>query len=190
MTIIDLVATAGSNFLKDWPEQNTINCDEIDDAAGPNSLVAHPLGTYTPVWTALATPGSLATTPTSANAQGYYYMLFDMVYTWGYIRFGTGFTVGTGTYTVTMPFKIKTNTTLSNNLAGTLSIGNAYIWDESAPAARQPAQVQARADDISVMFSMRMGSGGATAEVTHNQPIAWAIDDGISWVVRYQRLFP
>lgn len=187
MTSLPLIGPVGTDFIKDWPFQNQINCDLIDAAAGPNSLVSHPLGTYTPIWTALTTPGSLATTVTSANIFGYYYMLFDMVYTWGYFRFGTGFSVGSGTYTVTLPFQVKSTITQSNNMGGTSILGNAYIWDESAAAARQPANVQVRADRLSLMFGMRMGSGAASSEVTAVAPITWAIDDGISWHARYQR---
>lgn len=182
---LGLVTPQDVNFIKDWPSQNEINCNLIDDFAGAQCLTSHPLGLYTPVLSAVTTPPTLGT---GSVIQGYYYKIFDQIYTWGHFRLGTGFTAGSGVYTITLPFKVKTLLPISTNLGGTPIIGNGHLWDESSAVAggRQPVTVQLRTDQTA-MFGIRMNSGAAAREVTNAGPIVWAVDDGIKWSARYQR---
>src|SRR5215208_3695550 len=105
MMVLSLETPLGNNFLKDWPTQNTENCDLIDDFAGP-CLVSHALGSYTPVLTATTTNPSLGT---GGALTGKYYKIFDQVWIWGEFRFGVGAAIGSGTYQISIPFRAKTN---------------------------------------------------------------------------------
>jgi hypothetical protein len=180
---IDLTSASPSNFLKDFPEQNANNCDAIDSFAGAQCLPTHALGTYTPLLTASSNP-TLGTG--TADIKGFYYKIFDWIWTWGYFRFGTGFAIGFGDYIITLPFPAKTNLPISANIGRTPVLGSGYLWDESNAAARQPLSVQLRST-TEIDFGIRMNSGAADIVVGHNLPITWAIDDGIKWSARYQR---
>lgn len=183
--VLSLVDPLGSNFLKDWPGQNAVNCDQIDDFAGAQCLRTHLLGTYTPILSATTTAPTLGT---GNNISGYYYKIFDQIWTWGHFRFGSGFNAGSGVYTITLPFKAKTLIPITVNLGGTPIVGNANIWDDSSSGigGRQPASVQLRTDQT-IMFGIRMNSGALAREVTNTVPFTWAVDDGIKWMARYQR---
>jgi hypothetical protein len=181
---LGLITPVGSNFVKDWVAQNDVNCELIDDFTGAQASLASPLGTYTPVLTAVTTPPTLGTG--SASVGGFYYKIFDQIYCWGFIRFGTGLTAGSGVYSITLPFKAKSLIPASATLGAGPVIGNGYVWDDSAAAGRQAVSCQLRTNQ-SIMFGLRMNSGAAAREVTHLAPITWAVDDGIKWAVRYQR---
>lgn len=179
--VLSLVTPIGSNFIKDWPAQNTINCDRIDEYAGP-CLTTHPLQSYTPILSALTTPPVLGT---GGFIRGFYYKIFDQIYTWGEFRFGTaGINAGSSIYTITLPFAAKSLIGASANIGAAPVIGNATVWDDSADATRQSSTVHLRSSTL-MMFSTRMGS--TSRVVTHNTPFVWAINDGMMWYARYQR---
>ncbi|MFY3741629.1 MAG: hypothetical protein HMLIMOIP_002087 [Candidatus Nitrosomirales archaeon] len=182
--VLALVTPTGPNFIKDWPSQNEVNCDLIDAYAGP-CLISQPLQTYVPVLSATITPPTLG----AGNIiQGYYYRIFDQIFTWGHFRYGTGFNAGSGIYTITLPFKVKNLIALDTALANTPIVGNGHVWDESNALAggRQPVTCQLRTNQI-LMFGIRMNSGAAAREVSNTIPITWAVDDGLKWFARYQR---
>lgn len=179
--VLPLVTPVGANFIKDFPSQNTVNCDLIDNYAGP-CLTSDLLGTYVPVLSAVTTPPTLG----GGTATGFYYRIFDQVYVWGSIRFGAAMTAGSGVWTISLPFKAKTPTIApSAVLASGPVVGNGLVWDNSATAGRQPVSAVLRTNQT-LMFGLRMGSGAAAREVTHLAPIPWADQDGIKWSVRYQ----
>ena len=175
-----LVNAIGSNFLKDWPERNAVSCEDIDAYAGP-SLRSDALQTYTPALTASTTDPALGATGT---IKGIYFKIFDQIYTWGEFRFKTGFSAGTGTYIVTLPFPAKTLTNPATVIGKGPILGSGHLWDASAAATRQPLLVQLRTS-TQIMFGAR--NNGSTREVDNLSLITWAVDDGISWFVRYQR---
>src|SRR5512138_12065 len=181
--VIPLVTPIGSNFLKDWPEQNAINCDLLDNFAGPNCLRTHSSGQYLPIFTASNTNPTLGGTN---EIKGYYYRIWNMVYTWGYFRFGTGFNVGNGDYIISLPFKVDTNLGISFNLGRTPILGNGFAWDESAAGSRQPLTVHMRTDQ-SIQFGFRGNSGASSYAASNTLPLTWAIDDGIYWAAQYIR---
>ena len=185
MADIDLAnAPIGADFIKDFPGVNAVNLDIIDDATGAQALRNTPIGQYTPILSATTTPPTLGTG--TNDAKGYYYKIFDLIYTWGYIRFGTGLAAGSGVYTVTLPFKAKFITAPNATLGAGPVVGNGLVWDDNAASGRQPVSVQLRTDQT-IMFGLRMGSGAAAREVTNLAPITWAVDDGIKWTARYYR---
>src|SRR5260370_37137024 len=99
--VLSLQTPAGINFIKDWSSQNAVNCDLMDAYAGPYAIQ-----TYVPILTAVTTNPVLGSTGTIT---GFYYRLFDQIYTWGEFKFnGTGSNKGAGTYIITLPFKAKT----------------------------------------------------------------------------------
>lgn len=180
--LLSLVTPIESNFLKDWPSQNAVNCDRIDEYAGP-CLVTHPLQSYTPILSALTTAPTLGT---GGFIRGFYYQVFDQIYTWGEFRFGTaGINAGNNIYTVTLPFPAHSVLGASIDVGTAPVIGNAIVWDDSSDAGRQSSTVHMRSTDL-MMFSTRMNSSARV--VTHNTPFAWAVNDGMSWSARYQRL--
>lgn len=183
MGSVSLVTPVGSNFLKDWSGQNAINCDSIDSYAGGQCLTSHPIGTYTPVLSAVTTPPSIG----AGTIGGFYYKIFDQIFTWGFLRLGAGFSAGSGVWTISLPFQASTPFVTPNTaLGGGPMIGNGFVWDDSAAGGRQPVSVQLRTDQT-IMFGLRMNSGAAARELTNLAPITWVVDDGIKWSARYRR---
>src|SRR4051812_20043933 len=132
MTGVDLISPVGTNFIKDWVAQNEVNCDEIDNFAGPICLTSDAIGQYTPILTASTTNPVLGT----GEIKGFYYNIWDMVYCWGYFKFGTGFSVGSGTYLISLPFTAANSNGFSSSLGLSDIVGNGYAWDDSTLASR------------------------------------------------------
>lgn len=183
--VLPLITPVGSNFIKDWPAQNTVNCNLIDDYAGP-CMPGHALSTYTPILTAATTNPVLG----NGTIVGFYYRIFDQIYTWGEFRYGSTSTVGSGTYEISLPFRAKTLVGIGAGLFSSPPVvGNGVAYDESAAGARQPILAVLRSVD-KLGFSVRMGTAGASRRVNELIPFTWAAGtpgDGISWAVRYQR---
>lgn len=180
MGLPTLVTPNGATFLKDWPAANGVNCDDIDDYAGP-CLRSDALSTYTPNLTGSTADPTLGA---SGTIKGFYFKIFDQIYTWGEFRFKTGFTAGTGDYIVTLPFAAKTLTAPSTTIGKGPILGAGHLWDASAAATRQPLIVQLRTA-TQIMFGAR--NNASSRQVDNLSLITWAIDDGISWSARYQR---
>jgi len=186
--VLNLQTPVGNNFLKDWPGQNAVNCDLIDDYAGP-CLTSHPIQTYTPALTASTANPVLGT---SSTLVGMYYEIFDQIYTWGEFRFGTAASIGSGIYEISLPFRAKSlvGQGPSSSFTSPPSVGNAVVFDESIDSGRQPALTVLRNLD-KLSFLVRMGTAGASRAVSHNIPIVWtgapSPADGVMWSARYQR---
>lgn len=172
-----LITPTPSNFLKDWPAQNATNCDAFDTAAG-SCLLTHPLGTYTPVLTASTTNPTLGLTPV---VLGYYYLVFDMVFVYTEIRFGTSSSRGSGLYSITLPFKVKSLIYRT----GFSIIGNGQVYSNATAASRQPV-VTVLASTNTVRFNLKMGGTGSRV-VSEGIPFVFADLDGIMFCARYQR---
>jgi hypothetical protein len=174
---LSLVTPVGSNFLKDWPTQNAANCDAFDAAAGA-CLITHPLKTYTPVWTSSGTQPSFGT---GAVQIGYYYLVFDTVFVYVEMKFGTGSSRGSGTYIISLPFSAKTNIFRT----GVNVIGNGQVYSNLTATARQPVVVILNTIST-VRFALKMG--GATSRIVgEGVPILFADGDGLMFCARYQR---
>lgn len=182
--VLSLLTPTGSNFIKDWPSQNTVNCDRIDDYAGP-CLPTHPLNTYTPQLIGASSNPNLGV---GGFIRGYYYRIFDQIHSWGELRFGTsGISVGSGVWTVTLPFSAESTYGSGNgNPARSYILGNALVVDDSTSAGVQAMTVQLNTPN-SIQFMVRLGSGLLTAVASNTIPIAWAINDGILWNARYKK---
>jgi hypothetical protein len=186
--LLNLQTPIGTDFLKNWPSQNAVNCDALDAYAGP-CLVTHPIQTYTPALTASTTNPSLGT---GSTLIGQYYTVFDQVYTWGEFRFGTSASVGSGIYEISLPFRAKTLIGIGPSSLYTSGpvVGNGTVFQLAADANRQPVTAVLRSLD-KLAFSVHMGTAGASRGVSHNIPIAWsgagAPGDGLFWSARYQR---
>ena len=182
--VLPLITPVGSNFIKDFPSDNTVNMDLIDAYAAP-SLTSHPLQTYTPILTAVTANPFMGTAPV---IRGFFYEIFDQIYTWGEFRFGaTGSpTAGTGTWMMSLPFAAKSNVGINTIIGNTPVIGNALIWDDSSSTGRLPCTVHLRTN-TQMMFGCQMNNSLSFREVNGTNPITWAPSDGISWSARYQR---
>lgn len=182
---LTLPTPVGSNFMKDFPGQNSTAVDRIDNYAGP-CLTSHPLQSYIPVLSAVTTPPVLGTGG-SAILRGNFYEIFDQIYLWAEFRYGTGFSAGSGNYTMSLPFNV--DSTIGPDIAagGAVVLGNGFVWDASTLLGRQPVIVSLRTSN-QVQFCMRNNSGGASRNVDNSNPITWAIDDGITFAARFKRI--
>lgn len=180
---LPLISPVGSDFLKNWPAQNAVNCDLFDARAG-ECLTSHALGTYIPIWTATATSPTLGTGGTIA---GYYYAVFDQIYTWGEMTLGSGAARGSGTYEITLPFRAKSLLAVGGSLVTSPPvIGNGQAYDVSDVTERQPLLTVLRSS-TTMAFSVRMGTAGAIRRVTESIPFLFNAGDGLMWSARYQR---
>jgi hypothetical protein len=179
--MVDLISPVGSDFLKNWPAQNAINSELLDAYAGPYAIQS-----YVPVLSATTTPPVLGTT--NAFIVGFYYRLFDQIFTWGEFRFGTGFNKGSGTYTISLPFEANSLIAANTGTGGGPTIGEGQVYDDSLASARQPVGVQLRTS-TTIQFTMHHDTGFANRAVDGlDNPITWAALDSIQWTARYQRL--
>jgi hypothetical protein len=182
--VLALQTPVGPNFLKDWPSQNAVNCNLIDGYAGA-CLPSQALQAYTPILTANGTNPTLGTT--GALIQGYYFRMFDLVFTWGQFIFGTGMNKGSGEYAISLPFPVRTNLVQGGSLANcTPIIGNAQAYDQSDGTARQPLTVAVKTT-TTVVFQLRLGTAGVTRSLTDVAPYTPVAGDGVMWSARYQR---
>lgn len=182
---LNLTGPISSNFMKDWPAQNGVNCDLIDNYAGPCKTI-HAIPDYVPVLTASTTNPTLGT---GGTLVGKVYRIFDQVYTWGEFRFGSGATVGSGIYRISLPFKAKTLISTNNPFDSPIPCGNGIVFNVAADVNRQPVITQLGSPDF-LVFSVKMGTAGASRGVSHNIPFAWSggsPGDGMMWHARYQR---
>jgi len=177
---LPLITPIGSNFLKDWPAQNAVNCNTFDAAAGA-CLTNHPLGTYTPIWTASTTNPTLGTNPVQI---GYYYLVFDMVYVYAEMRLGTGSTRGSGVYIMSLPFKAKSFVAG----VGYNPVGNAQIYNPANIGWRQPILTTINSATLTtVSFNHRFDWSTTNKQITESIPWPFGDGDGIAWSARYQR---
>ena len=178
---LPLISPASNTFLKNWPAYNGFNCDAIDEYAG-KCLTTHGLQTYTPQLSAVTTPTAIGT----GNIVGYYYELFDQIFTWGEFRFGaSGASAGTGAWMVTLPFPATNLLGFSTTIGAAPIVGNGYYWENSSGLARFPLTVHLRTSTL-MMFGYYMGST-ASRELGQNSPVPVDPLDGASWCARYQR---
>lgn len=180
--VLSLINPIGPNFMKDFPAQNEVNLDRIDNYAGP-CLTTHLLTPYDAQLTAVTANPTLG----AGSTQGFYYKIFDQVFVWAQFRFGAGFTLGTGIYMMNLPFPAKSIIGPNVLLGSSPILGNGSVWDESSSAGRQPVVCSLRTS-TQVQFVVRVDSGLAARECTSaNLPITWAVDDGVSWCARYTK---
>ncbi len=178
-----LINPSGPDFIKDFPGINATNLDAIDEYARA-CLTTHPLKFYNPIFKADSTDPTLGT---GGFTKGYWYEIWDQIYTWGEVRFGTaGINAGNGMYYVTLP--VAANNLLgSTNTPGTAPIvGSGSTYDDSSNAGRLPITVHLR-NSTEIFFGLKMNSGFAFRELRETGYVTWAINDGFSWFARYQR---
>lgn len=183
MSAIDLAVPVGSNFIKDFPAVHSVNIDKLDTHATPQAPLAGAIGQYTPKLSATTTDPVLGS---GSEQRGFYYTIWDQVYCWGYVKFGsTGLNTGSGVYTINLPFTAVNTIGFSVSLGLAPIIGNGIVWDDSNPTARMPITINLRtANDM--MFGPVMGS--AQTVVSDSFPIGWSVNDKISFAIKYQGL--
>lgn len=181
---VSLLTPQGSNFIKDFVGQNAHNCDQIDAYAGP-CLTSHPLQTYTPELTGDTTNPVLGT---GGFIRGFYYQIFDQIYTWGEFRFGSsGFNIGMGLYAVSLPFAANNTMGVTNTPGSAPIVGSGSTYDDSSNAGRLPLTVHLRTASTQLFFGIRMNSGSSFRELREAGHITWAANDGVTWFARMQR---
>jgi hypothetical protein len=182
MGLGSLETPVGSDFIKNFPSQNEVNCNLIDAYAGP-CLPSHAIQTYTPGLTATTTNPTLGT----GTLLGYYYRIFDQIWTWGQFTFGAGFNRGVGTYEIALPFRARSSITPGGVFLTSPPIaGVAQVYDQSSGADRQPA-LSVLNDATKLRFRVRLGTAGASRFVSDVIPFTFVQDDGVMWSARYQR---
>ncbi len=182
--VLSLISPASNTFLKDWPAYNQANCQEIDTYAGP-CLTTHGLQSYVPGFTAITTPTNLGS---GGSIIGYYYKIFDQIWTWGQLRFGTtGSSSGAGAWVVSLPFAASNLLGFSTNIGEAPIVGTGYYYDDGSVTTRFPVSVHLRTS-TQMMFGFRMGTAVASREVAQAIPVPVDPLDGLSWFARYQRV--
>lgn len=182
--VLSLITPQGSNFIKDFPGQNTVNLDRIDNYAGP-CLRTQPVQSFTPSLTASTTAPNLGV---GGFNKGFFYEIFDQIYMWGEFRFGTsGFSAGSGIYTVQIPFDVQTTLGTSITPGNTPNVGNASLFDSSSNAGRLPMTVHLNTTNT-LFFATKMNNGIGTRLLIDSGYITWAANDGVSWQARFQRI--
>lgn len=178
-----LLSTLGSNFIKDFPAANTANCDSIDTYAGPCTVGAALTG-YTPQLHATSSDPILGT---GGFTRGYYYRIWDAVYTWGEFRFGSaGTNIGSGNYFITLPLPADISVVGATSFPGGASlVGNGLLWDQSTDSGKRPLVAQLRSGtDLQFHFPV-----GETSEVVASgSAVTWTNGDGVSWFASYKRV--
>jgi hypothetical protein len=182
MMALSLTSPVGSDFLKDFPGQNAVNCDLIDAYAGP-CLTSDALQSYTPALTAATTSPNLG----AGSVTGKFYQIWDQIFVWAQFRFGAGFSAGSGTYIMTLPFSVDSTIGPSTTNGASPVLGNGNVWDASTISGRTGVTVALR-DINTVHFQIRYGSGSTTKNVDESGPIVWATGDGVTWAARFKRL--
>lgn len=186
MPVPTLVTPIGSNFIRDFVAQNTINCDRIDEFAGP-CLTSDALNTYTPTLFGVTTAPVIGSGGGAVN-RAYYYQIFDQIYVWGELKFGSsGASFGSGIWSIGLPFTARSVVGASTTLGSSPIVGTGSIFEDSGTTDRRPLTVHLRTTS-QVMFGIKMGSGFGSREVSNTIPIAWTAGDGLQWCARYKRL--
>jgi hypothetical protein len=179
---LPLIDPIGGDFLKAWPGQNEHNLDLIDAKCGPPGVL-----TYIPVLTAAVTNPNLGTT---GEIKGFYYLVLDFVFSWGYFKFGgSSINSGDSTYIVTLPFAADPIYIENSDAGNGFQLGNGIIYDDSSGTNRQPCVVQLR-DSTHIFFNQYMEGTSSTRSVSGSSggiPIVWATGDYLTWQVRYKR---
>lgn len=186
MSLQTLLVPSLANFIKDFPASHAVTADAVDDYAGA-CLTSDALTSYTPT---LSSTGTAPVLGTGATIRGYYYRIFDQIWTWGDFRFGaSGFSFGTGSYKISLPFDVKSYMAPSAGPGFAPILGMGYLIDSSAVAGRQSLTCQL-ASPNEIMFNIKADSAGAASRtvIGANSPITWATNDGISWFAKYKRV--
>jgi hypothetical protein len=180
---LSLTSPIGSDFLKDFPGIHRVNSDQIDNYAGP-CLPGTPLQSFTPALTATTTAPTLGV---GGVIRGFYYEIFDQIYTWGEFRFGTsGIAVGSGTYCINLPFTVSSVIAPSVVLGSAPVLGNGATFDASSIFGSLPLSVHLRTSS-QIFFGIKINAGTGNRELRESGYVTWAINDGVSWSARFQR---
>lgn len=182
---LNLISPMGSDFLKNFSGQNAVNMDTIDLVAGP-CLTNDALFTSVPNVLGDTTNPTLGT---AGYAKGWYYLIFDQVYFFGEFRFGTaGINIGQGLYSITLPVPANSIIPFSNTPGKSSIVGTAQMWDQSSSAGRQSLTVHLR-NANEIFFGIKIQSGSGFRELREaGSGITWAVQDGVSWSCKYQRV--
>lgn len=185
MTVLNLQTPIGSNFLKDFPQQNAVNCELEDAYAGP-CLITDPIQTYTPQLTASVTNPVQGA---GGTLFGRYYRIFDQIVTWGEFRFGaSGFNVGSGIYRISLPFPAKSLVASGNPYSTYIPVGIGVTFQVASVSGRMPLVVNLGSPDF-LVFTLKQAAG--SREMTNAfpyVPVTGSPGDGFMWSARYQRL--
>lgn len=180
---ITLVTPDSSNFLRQFPGQNEVNLDRVDEYAGP-CLTTHPLTAFTPNLSADVTAPTLGVGGTNL---GYMYRIFDQLYMWGQFRFGSsGINAGSGLYLLNLPFQVNSVLGASTTMGENPVIGTGTVHDNSSNAGRMPLTVHLRTTS-QLVFGIRMNAGSVNRDLRSAGYITWDVLDGVSWCARVQR---
>lgn len=170
-----------SDLLRNWPSQNELNMNEVDQLVGPLGIQ-----TYIPVLTALTTNPNLGTT---GQITGFHYTILDIVVSWGFFRFGgAGINSGESTYLVTIPFVADNSLRAAADSGDGIHLGSGIVRDESNTSARQTCIVQLR-DTSHIQFNLEAGqtTSRAVSGTSGGIPIVFADGDAVAWGIRYKK---
>lgn len=182
--VLPLLTPIGSDFIKSFPGQNSINCGLIDSYANA-CLVGQPLQSFTPLLGATTTPPVLGT---GGINNAYFYRIMDQIYMWGEWRWGTaGTNFGTGIYTLTLPFSVAALMPVSSGFDSSPVVGTGRTFDTATNAGRLGLTVHLRTTS-QLQFGVRINSGASNRELRETGYLTMANLDGVSWNARVKRV--
>lgn len=182
--VLPLVTPVGSNFIKNFPGQNAINCGLIDTYANASGI-AQPLQSFSPLLEATTTNPVLGT---GAINHAYFYKIFDQVYMWGEWRWGTsGTNFGSGIYTLALPFSVAALMPVSANFDSSPIVGSGCTFDVASNVGRLNLSVHLRTN-AKLQFGVRINSGATNRELRETGYFTFANQCGVSWNARVKSL--
>lgn len=166
-----------------WPTLNTFNSDFIDNLTGNVGLHS-----YSPVLS--NNDGKVLNVGSTGHIEGWWYRIFDMVFTWGRLLFdGTGIDFGASGdfWRITLPVAING---LSAGSSGAVaegdSLGSSTLFRSPFSTARQTAVSYVRSSN---QIALATENGAGNSLVGRDSPWTWEAGERIAWCAAYRGSF-
>jgi hypothetical protein len=132
--VTELLSTIKTTAVRNFPATNEHNADYLDNLLGTGVATS-----FVPQLTAQTTNPTLGT---GAILEGLYIRVFDNIFAWGRIGFGTGMTPGSGAYSLTLPVAAAPGMEVSSDSGRGSSIGIAHCRNNDSLNESQTATIQ------------------------------------------------
>ena len=172
----ELLSTIKNTAVRNFPATTEHNSDYLDNLFGTGVATS-----FVPQLTASTTDPTFGT---GAILEGLYVRVFDVIFAWGRIGFGTGMTPGDGNYSLTLPVAAAPGMEVSSDSGRGSSIGVAQCRDNNSLNASQTATIQLE-ETTKVFF---VDEHGLTLHSVwaDDQPFVWQDGDFICFHLKYK----
>ena len=171
----ELLSTIKNTAVRNFPATTEHNSDYLDNLFGTGVATS-----FVPQLTASTTDPTFGT---GAILEGLYVRVFDVIFAWGRIGFGTGMTPGDGNYLLTLPVSVAPGMKVSGDSGRGSSIGVAQCRDNNSLNASQTATIQLE-ETTKVFFVDEHGHGSSVW--TSSVPFTWQDGDFICFHLKYK----